>query len=435
MNRKKFLAIAGLVFALWLFGAPGTAYGQGNTWAGMSLAQMVDAARWRLGLLRVNAALELTNVGYDSDVYFGYLEDSVPDFTSLAGLPIQVLVPVSKKIVFDLFDNPQYMFYLDTEKERALNNTFRGQVHMALERFYIQAGGGLSNVRRRLSPELNINIRDKTNRLDGLVLWQVSRQTSLALIYGGADFDYGDSEFGGTSIAEALNRKENFFDLVAYVQPNPRVRFFLDGQYGTYAFPEGTAAPRDARSFGAYGGFEFIPREGGVLRAAGVQGSVSLGYMRFDMKHPQFVDGSGLAGTANLSAELLRRTTARVFFSRDFQFSVYSGASYYIATAYGGGIMRHFSRRVSLSYDLSFGRSDYPEDETGGGTPHRYRYTNYSAALNIILTRNLTITFMGTFTKRVLGEGGARNRNFFGLSLVYGAPAGIISAPAGGMPR
>jgi hypothetical protein len=282
---------------------------------------------------------------------------------------------------------------------------------------------------------LNVNIREMTNRLDGLVLWQVSGQTSLAMIYGGADFDYGDAEFGGTSIAEALNRKENFFDLAAYVQANPRIRFFLDGQYGTYAFPEETAASRDARSYGVFGGFEFTPREGEVVPAARFQGSVNLGYMRFDMKDPQFVDGSGVSGAVNLSAELLRRTTVRVVFSRGFEFSVYSGASYYIATAYGGGIAQRLSRRASLSYDLSFGRSDYPEDEAGGGTPQRYRYATHSAALNITLARNLTITFRGTFAKRVLGEAGAKNRNFFGLSLIYGAPAETISAPVGGMPR
>jgi hypothetical protein len=98
MNRRKFLTTAGLVFALWLFGAPDTAYGQGNTWAGTSLAQMVEAAKWRWGLLRVNAALELNNVGYDSDIYYGYLDEPVPDYTFSAGVPVQVLLPVSKRI-------------------------------------------------------------------------------------------------------------------------------------------------------------------------------------------------------------------------------------------------------------------------------------------------------------------------------------------------
>jgi len=428
----------GLVIGAVLLCALDKAYCQGNTWAGSSLQQMVNSARWKFGLLRVNAAFNLLNAGYDSDIYYGYLDEPFPDFTLAASVPVQVLVPLSKKIVVDLFDNPQYVFYLDTKNERAWNNTFRGRAHIALENFYIQAGGGLSNVRRRLSPELDVNFRQKTNRLDGLLLWQVSQQTSLALIYGGADYDYGDGEFGGTNIAERLNRKENFFDLVVYLQPSPRARFFLDGQYGAYAFPEETAADRDARSYGVFGGLEFIPREGELVPAARVQGSVSLGYIRFDMKDPQFVDGSGLAGTVNLSAELLRRTTARAFYSRGFHFSIYSGASYYIATAYGGGITRLLSRHTSVSYELLLGHGSYPEDEAGGGISQGlyYRHITHSAGLTLMLTRNLTITFLGTLRRIAFDHTGqARNRNFFGFNLVYGYPPVGISAPIRGMDR
>ncbi len=436
--RKSFHSIAGLVIGALIICAPQNAQGQGLTWAGESLQQMVEAARWKFGLLRVNAAFALTNTGYDSDVYYGYLDEAVPDFTLSASIPVQILLPVSKKIVFDFTDSPQYQFYLDTERERAWNNVFQGRVHVALERFYIQGSGGLSNVRRRLSPELNINIREKANSLSGLVLWQASRVTSLAAIYVGTDYDYGDSEFGTIDIAEQLNRREDLFDLVTYVQPNPRVRFFLNGEYGTYAFKEEPAAARDAHSYGVFGGFEFLPREGEMVPAARVQGRVSLGYLYFDIKDPQFVDGSGLAGTADLSVEILRRTTIRGFFSRGFQFSIYSGASFYLATNYGGGISRALSRRASLSYDLSFGRTAYPEDDGGGGLPEgfRYQYTTHTGSLNVQLARQLSVSLFGSFGRRVMGDVGlARNRNFVGLSLTYGYPPAGMSAPVVGMGR
>lgn len=431
--RKGFLNFLGLIIGTVTALAPQTAYAQGETWAGESLQQMVDAARWKFGIFRVNAALELLNVGYDSDIFYGYLDHPVPDFTLSAGLPIQVLIPASKKIVIDLFDSPQYMFCLDTKSERGWNNTFRGRAHFALERFYFQAGGSMASVRRRLSPELDINIREKRSGLDGLILWQLSRQMSLALIYGNADYDYGDAEFGDTSLAEVLNRKESFIDTVAYVQPNARIRIFLDGQYGTYTFAQGATGNRDARSYGLFGGLEFLPREGELVPAARVQGAVSLGYVRFDMMDPQFNDGTGLAGTVNLSAELLRRTTARVFFTRGFQFSIYSGATYYVGTTFGGGITRSLSRRTSLSYNLTFGRNDYPEDESGGGAPQVFhlRYTSHTAGLNLMLARNLALTLQGTIRTMTLDDTGqARNRNFIGLNLIYGYPPSGVAVPA-----
>jgi len=434
---KRMIGAAAALSALTAF-LPGTAFAQGSTWAGESLAQVVESARWRFGILRINGSFELLNAGYDGDIYYGYLDHPVPDFTLSAGVPIQLFVPASKKIVLEFVENPRYMFFLDTKNERALNNSFSGRAHIALERLYIQAGGGLSDVHARLSPELNVNIREKTNRINGLVLWQVSRQMSLAMIYGGSDHDFGEADFLGTNIAEALNRKEHVFDVATYLQPNPRVRFFLDGQYGSYVFPNETEVSRDARSYGVFGGFELIPREGEIVEAMKVQGNATLGYVRLDMKDPQFVDGSGLSGAVDLSVEFMKGTGARAFFSRGFQFSVFSGARYYFWTVFGGGITRHLSRHALLRYDLSFGRIDYPTNETNEGVPQGFfsRYTTHTASLEIRLARNMNIAFLATLGKRTLEEtGSVRKRNFFGLNLLYGSPVTRISAPIRGVAR
>jgi hypothetical protein len=438
VTSKRLLTIAGLALVLWIFAVPEMAYSQGNTWAGSSLTQMVEAARWKLGLLRINAALELNNVGYDSDIYFGYLDNPIPDSTFTASVPVQVLFPVNKRVVLDVIDSPQYLFYLETKNERAWNNVFKGQVHFALERFYIQAGGGSSNIRQRLSPELNINIRQKEDSMNGLILWQISRGTSFALLYDGAKYSYGDAEFGGTDLAQTLNRREDYFDIVTYVQPNSKVQLFLDGQYGTNAFTEAASRFKDTRSYGVFGGLNFVPREGEARPIAPIQGRISLGYKRFDIIDPALADGAGFVGAINVSAGLLKRTTGRASFSRDFQFSIYSNAIYYTSMTYGGGITRLISRKVSISYDLSFSRTSYPEDEAGGGVLQgiRNRYAIHSASLNIMLARYLRVSFLGTIGTRVMGQSSqAINRNFFGFNLIYGAATGTIFVPTSGLSR
>ena len=418
----------------WLVLLPRPAFGQGNTWAGASLAQMVEGARWKLGALRVNAAFSLSNVGYDSDVLYGYTAEPVPDFTLAAGTTVQVLLPLSKKVVLDIFDSPQYLFYLDLKNERAWNNTFRGQVHFAFDRVYVQLGGELSNVRYRLSPELNVNVRQKQDSLDGLVLWQVSKRASLAFVYGSAKYDLGEAEFGGVSLSDSLNRKEDYFNFITYIEPSPKVRFFVDGQYGNYAFTKAEFRIRDARSYGIFGGVEFIPKIGEQLATVGITGNLRLGYQRLDIIDPRFMDGSGFTGAADISVSFMKKNTARAFFSRGFQFSVFSGSSYYLSTAFGGGISCLLSRRVSLSYDISFGSSIYP----GSGAPEGVlnRYTTHSFGLNARLARHLVITFLSTLGKRIVDASGLeRNRNFFGFSMNYGFGAGSISAPARGLSR
>jgi len=167
MTKKATCLSAASLALLCLFAFPGTALGQGQTWAGTSLAEMIESARWRAGALRFNASLNLSNVGYDTDVYYGYLEEPTPDFTLTGRVPFQALLPLSKKIVLEVNESPEYMFYLETEKERAWNNVFSGRIHFALEKLYVQAGGMLSNVRHRMGPEFDVNVREKFDRLDG----------------------------------------------------------------------------------------------------------------------------------------------------------------------------------------------------------------------------------------------------------------------------
>ncbi len=438
---RKTILLLGIVLAglAWLLVTPGMAFGQGNTWVGANLQQMIESGRWRFGLVRVNAAFELSNVGYDSDIYYGFFDERIPDVTSSASTPVQVLLPLSKKVVIDVSDTPQYVFYLDTRRERAWNNTFYGQLHVALKNFYIQAGGGLSNVRRRMSSELELNVRQKTDSLSGLVLWQASKSTSLALLYGTAKYDFGDAVFEGTSLAERLNRNETYWDLISYIQPSAKVRLSLDGQYGSYRFTQEASGLQDAEGYALLAGIEFIPGEGDIGKARGLQGAASLGYKRIDMRDPQFLDGSGLVGEASVMAGLNRRMTGQLSFSRGFQFSIYSGASYYLATSFGAGLTRLLSRRASLSYSFAFNMSSYPNFDPGGeGTPtvSYYRYLTHGLSLNLRLARQLGVTFLGTFGQRNSGASvPIRSRFFAGVSLVYGFAGGGMSGPVGGLSR
>ena len=439
MSQKELYAVAGLALALALFGAVPPAQGQAGTWAGKSLETMIDKAQWKFGPLRGNTSLTVANAGYESDIYYGYLTDAVPDFSLAASIPVQVLFPLGKKVVLEIYDSPQYLFYLSTKRERAWNNAFRGQVHLSLDRLYVQASAGRSNVRQRLSPELDINVRLKEDRLNGTVLYQVSQKGSLAFLYRVTNYDHGDAQFEGTQIGKSLNRREDFFDLVAYVQPNSGMRFYLDGQFGTSKFADPTATYKNARSYGVFGGLDFIPAVENTKRVAKIQGGIGLGYMRFDMVDPARVDGSDFIGNVRVSVRLKERITARASFSRGFQYSIYSGATYYVSLNYGGGLEYLLSRHASVSYDIYFARSNYPVDETGGGVVREgvfNLYTTHMFGLNIRVARQLTVTVTGMLGKRAADPTSlARNRNFFGLSFVYGAATGTVSAPSSPIAR
>jgi hypothetical protein len=430
-----------LLIALWLSMSPGAVYGQGSTWAGAGLARMLEAAMWRSGILRANAAFQLSNAGYDSDIYYGFFGETVPDVTFSAGVPVQLLLSLDKTTVLELYDNVRYDFFLNTEHERAWNNVFRGRLHVALTKVYFRVGGELANNRQRLSQELYINVREKTKRLDSLALWQVSRATSLALLYDKTNFDYSDVMYHGTSLAETLNRKVDSLEFVAFVHADPGFRFFIDGQYGNYAFTNLASQPKNTRSFAVFGGFVSVLQEDSpnrVSRVGRIEGYARLGYMKFDVLDIAQPDGYGLVGDVDLSMGIFRLTNARLFYSKGFDFSIYEAATFFAEQSYGIGLAHLFSRRTTLSYDLTFGQSSYPTTGTAEGAPSGvlYRFRTHMMSLSTTLTRYFRISLTGTLGRRVTAETGqVWNRYTIGLSLDYGTPASPDTGPAGGLLR
>ncbi|HPW18883.1 MAG TPA: outer membrane beta-barrel protein [Candidatus Aminicenantes bacterium] len=418
----------GLAF-ITLWASPALA--QGNTWIGANLARMVDAAGWKLGVMRLNAALEVLNAGYDTDIYYGYREP-VPDGTISARLPVQVLWPLGKKAVLDVSERPEYVFYLEAERERAWNHDFQGRFHLALNRVYVQAGAGISSIRQRQASEVFINLREKRNDLSGLLFWQASRQMSFAMAYDWSKFDYGSEEFNGIPLAEMLARRERYLDLVGYVQPSSRVRLLLDAQYGSYSFTDVVSSVRDSRSYGIFGGIEFIPRASEGDGGEGTRGLFRLGYQRLDLLDPAQTDGEGFVGAGNVTFDLTSRTSARVFFFRGREFSIYSGPTFFMRNTIGAGLSRRLSRKLTLSYDGSLGRTAYPE--TGGAPGTGESYMLHAVSLHLRVSRLTNLTFLASYNRRYRGPTGlSHDRAFLGINLTCGYPGGAMALPVGGL--
>jgi hypothetical protein len=436
--RRRLIGLIVMVMATaWVASRPSPVWGQGKTWAGRSLARLLDTAYWRMNRLRINASFSLADAGYDSDIFYGYLDERFPDYTFSATLPIQALFPISKKVVLELDEAPQYLFYLKNERERAWNNVLSGRLHIALERLYVQAGGGLSDVRRRMTPELDINVRERAGALEGIVLWQGTRNVSFATLGEYTKYDYGELSLGQANVSQNLDRVETFADLVTYIQPGAHVRFFIDGQYGRYAFSELINRLRNADSYAAFGGLTFLPPEGAAPPAQPFQGSICVGYKVFDILNPAYPNGSGFVGLIDVSANVFKRTVARAYVSRDYAFSVFSDATFYLSNALSGGLSYQLTPALTLSYDIAFTRGTYPQSlPLGSASNYDFDVFSHTINLSIRFARYLEVTLQAMLGRRTVANlNEARTRNFFGLTLVYGIPAGAVDVPARGLLR
>jgi hypothetical protein len=424
MRRKCIILIIIGATGYALFSPP-VLRAQVNNWMGAELLSTVNTARWKLGRLWSYAAFRLGDVGYDSDIYFGFSPTPVPNYRFTAGPDIRVFVPLRKnKIILDVSEIPQYLYFFQTKEERALNNTFKGQFHWVLNRFYLQAGGGLADTRMPLSAELSIYARRKENRLHGLFLWQLTMEASVGIQVRQTKYHYV-SPAGTFDIGEILNRKETYINLRAYLQQLSRTRFFLDSEYGIYQFSKTVSSSRDSRSYGVFAGLEFIPPPSGRAQTHGIQGRVNVGYKYFNILNPLTKDYGGLVGNTGVTIGIFRLTALRGLFARDVHFSTYHDNTYFLQTVYGVGIMRYLSRRILLAYDYYFSKNVYPSGEAGGALTEAIDFSTHAIRVRLTLSRDLELNLLGSLGRRSLGSPLQINRrNFIGFSLIYGTTSG-----------
>lgn len=433
-TRKKsiLIGIAAIAF-IQLF--PTRSFGWGTTWAGINLEEIVKTARWRLGPFRYNAAFSLVNAGYNSDVYFGSNPKPVPDYTFMVGPDVNLFLPLWKGVVVDLADNLSYVYYLHMQKDRALNNNFRGQLHIALKRWYFQLGGLLVNAQERLSTELNLHLRRNETNLGGSVFWQVSEESAVALRYRSFNYEYLNPEGTTIDFAANLNRKEQLFNLTTYLKQTSKWRFYLDAEYSTYDFKQAVSFLRNTRGIGLYSGVEFAPPPTGDEPIRGISGRINLGYQRYHTSDPQLKDFEGLAGNSNVVVTMSNLLSLRGVFSRSLQFSAFSDLDYYIETTYGLGITQALTRHLKILGDVSFNRHDYASSNSTSSSEARFdHYMNYALGLRFQMVKDLEMTLSTSFSTRrsTLADLPQTDNLIIGLTLIYGfssAPTSVLTTP------
>jgi hypothetical protein len=424
MSRRALLSIRFLAIALGCFLSLQISYGQSNNWMSESLEQAVNSAPWRAGNFRASAAFRLDNAGYDSDIYFGFAMDAVPDYRFTAVLDTRLFILLKDKVVLDFAERPEYQFYLRNQNERAWNNAFRGEAHFVLKKVYIRTGVGSANIRERVSPELSINVRRLEDSVLGLAFWQVSHEASMAIQFRGFDFKYQNPPEGGVNVQENMDRKEAYVNYRFFWQKVPRTRFYLDAEFGKFMFTEPSASLRDSQSYSIYGGAEFLPPAGDEGRTRGVHGRLNIGYRKFMMKESWQGNFEGLVGNTGVSIAALRRTAIRAYLGRDLQYSAFSDYTYYLQTFYGLGLSRYFSRRTEFTYDLFFSVIDYPWYTGGEPSSDQTNFLSHLVRLFFKPGKNFEVGLMALLANR--GESmyiAGGKRYFIGLNFIYGTPS------------
>jgi len=425
---KYIVKIFFLLFIFFLVATSSVTFAQSTNWMANAVLGLFKNAPWKLGPVRAYRSFSINNLGYDSDIYYGFQDKEYPDFTFNAGPAFQWLAPLKKLIIFDSYQSLQGAFYTENEKERTFNFRTSNQVHFLFKKAYGKTAFSYNNTRRRFSPELILNIREEQIAWDGLFLWQFSKFGAVAWKLSTSRFNYRNAEYEGISLDQELNRRELYADTFLYFQPNPKFRFFLDGQIGFYNFRYLESKIKDSRSYALLGGLEFTP-ETSPTRAT-LEGGFNIGYMYLDPKSPEYQDASDIVGNGHITLNLSRSLSLNGYYARGFSVSIYSALLHYLNTTYGGGFTFRLSNKVSLTNNITFGQAEYPLEREGQETAPTYKFTTLSANIGIRLGKEWNFNIFGNLSQRkVLPAERKLNRYFIGLSLTFGSVPGENALP------
>lgn len=385
--------------------------GRAETWKARELRLNWERAAWKFGPIRLQPLIIIKDAGYDSNIY--YHPEAVSDFWLTAGPGVEAYFMLRKRLIVHLFESPQYVYFFKTERERTWNNYLNGDVSLSLNRFLLTAGGALNRARERWNTEIDIRPRRNEKRGFLSLLYQRSYRVSFEVSAAKIDYQYESIEYDSVNIGERLSHLETFWSGKFYYRLNPRVQFFLEGEWGRYDF-RSPASLGDSRSRTFYSGFEFSP-------TGRIRGRIRIGYKFFDTLNEGMPDFRGVVGDTSVSWAFLRPLLLRASYRRDVNFSIWSQNPFYVGNSWSAGSSLYlFRKRIRLDYTHSQLRNDYPLGEVAGSEPRQDKYTLNSLALYIKIKKNVGLGLSGGIWSRDINVlNWDAERKFIGLNLTY----------------
>lgn len=123
-------------------------------------------ARLRLGPLRLIPSIDITNAGYDNNVYASSTEP-VSDWTATVTAGFRFVLPVGSKMFLRADALPTYTWYDKLTERRFFGGLYNADLYGFFNRLSIRIGGGGSEVYRNYSTEFDSRVIDKTTDING----------------------------------------------------------------------------------------------------------------------------------------------------------------------------------------------------------------------------------------------------------------------------
>jgi hypothetical protein len=325
-----------------------------------------EDARFRLGPVRFTPVIEITSLGHDSNV-FNESSDPKSDTTAAFGPGVQLWMrPFGARLTARV--GGQYLYFKEFANQRAWNTNNEARLEIPLARLTPFVGGAYVNSRDRAGYEIDSRARRRDDSIDLGTELRVSGKTAFIFSVHRFNARYDREEtFLGTTLADALDRREDAARVQLRYALTPLTTFVLDTEVGRDRFV--TSTLRDTDSIRVQPGFELNP-------LALISGRVFVGYRQFEPLDGALPEYRGL--TAAVDATYVRGATRfELRVDRDLAYSYQALRPYYALLDTGLTITRAVTDRWELvgrgsRQALAYRQLDVPTAPERPGTDRGY---------------------------------------------------------------
>jgi len=412
-----------LIVAVMLAGVSGRLAGQTYRTFTDESADLRSRHGLRVGPLKLLPTFSLSNVGYDSNVYYAdRSEPAVSDYTATLAPQVKACLLLGDWILLSVTESPEYSFYLDQKDLRRLTNSISPAARVfLLRRLALSGDYHTFRHQRRASSEFEAPITDIREGWGASLFYETPRGSAVGFSGTLDDYRYEshDPESLESEVSRTMDRRERTGSFEAYYGIFSQSQLFVTAGVSDYAFRDPASAWRDARSWQTRGGIRFP-----LLGRA--KGTIALGYKKFSPRDEGRKKFSGLVADTNVSLR-----TGRVGLSftgtRDNYFSYIDTAYYFIENRVRAGLAFYVLPFLRLETSWQTGSWKYPEAQeiSYGGelyivSGRKDKNRTYSAGLAVRIAGAMGLSINYNFYRRTSNAPGFDiDRDFIGSALAF----------------
>jgi hypothetical protein len=324
--------------------------------AQQSALEPPDLGRYlRWGALRVRPGLQISNVGYDDNI-FASNTNKVGDYTATLSPKLDGLVLFGHRAFLTFTEQLGYTIYKDNSDQNYTDQRASARATFPLRRkgFYVE--GLFNRLKERPIDQQDIRAdRDENGLGVGLILAPGWR-TEIEIGHAFKTWSYFDEDADPdalVTIGDSLDRREDRNTLEVRYRVLGRTRLTMNAHVDTIEFDNAIASGRDSRGWGVIPGVDF--GEGGAL-----SGSVRVGWTEINADSPTQKDFDDVVGRAELAYRPRSRIHLRLDALREPGFTVSSDSIFYLDTTVRLRAVYYLTRILGIESGGSRGKLEFP---------------------------------------------------------------------------